>query len=358
MRLLFVTGGTGGHIYPALALAACAKQRYQNLELLFIGNDDRMEAQLIPEAGYAFRSLHTSGLCGNAFHKAKAIAQMFHARAQAIKILKEWKPDLVVGFGGYVSAPVILAAHKLHIPIMIHEQNSVAGAANQMVARYADGIVICYERLFEQFDKRKTRLLGNPRATSAAQVKFDAAYYRSLQLDGRKKLILVVMGSLGSSSINAIMCEALPNVHKDYQILFVTGKEHYEDVKKQIPKQDNIHVVDYVKTLEIMEKVDLIICRAGATTLAEITTLGVPSIVIHSHYVAHNHQYYNASVLANVNAAVMIEEKDLKADLLNEKISCIMGNAKLRAQMKEHAKSLGFPNASEDICDWFDEMKR
>ena len=152
MRVLFVTGGTGGHIYPALALAERIKQRYQNPDILFVGNDDRMEAQLVPSAGYAFRSLHTSGLSGNVLQKAKAILQMIHARRQSISILKQWKPDLVIGFGGYVSAPVILAAHTLHIPIMIHEQNSIAGAANQLVARFADGIVICYELLYEQFD--------------------------------------------------------------------------------------------------------------------------------------------------------------------------------------------------------------
>ena len=145
MKLLIATGGTGGHIYPALALAEAAKKRYSDLELLFIGNDDRMEATLIPQAGYAFRSLHTSGLVGNIVQKAEAIVQMVKAKHQAVQIIKEWQPDVVMGFGGYVSAPVILAAHSLHIPTLIHEQNSVAGASNKLAARYADGIVICYE---------------------------------------------------------------------------------------------------------------------------------------------------------------------------------------------------------------------
>lgn len=358
MKMLIVTGGTGGHIYPALALAEAAKARYQELELLFIGNDDRMEATLIPEASYAFQSLHTSGLTGSIAHKANAILQMVKAKRKATRIMKEFQPDIVIGFGGYVSAPVILAAHSLRIPTMIHEQNSVAGAANRLVARFVDGIVICYERLFEQFDRQKTRLLGNPRASSAMQVKFNEAYYRSLGLDLRKPLILVVMGSLGSTSINEIMCDALPNVNEAYQILFVTGKHNKDDVMKKLPKRANIHVVDYVRQLELMERVDLIICRAGATTAAEITALGTPAIIVPSPYVAHNHQFYNASVLADHKAAFMIEEADLNASKLNEKIELIMGNDALRAQMKEASKALGFPNASEDMLNWIDEMKR
>jgi len=358
MRLLIVTGGTGGHIYPALALAEAAKQRYSNLELLFIGNDDRMEATLIPAAGYAFQSLHTSGLSGTVTHKIKAVAQMLKATKQAKKMIREWKPDLVIGFGGYVSAPVIIAAHQLHIPTLIHEQNSIAGASNRFVSRYADGIIICYERLFEVFDKQKTRLLGNPRASSAKNAVFNEAYFQSLGLSKHKPLILVVMGSLGSTSINEIMCDALPKINQKYQILFVTGKNNKEDVLKHLPQQSNLHVVEYVSQLEIIQRVDLMICRAGATTAAEITVTGTPAIMIPSPYVAHNHQYYNASVLADHKAAFMIEEKDLNSDVLNDKIEQVMGNEALRIQMRKASKALGFPNAGEDILNWIDEMKR
>lgn len=358
MRLLIVTGGTGGHIYPALALAQAAKNRYQNAEILFIGNDNRMEATLIPEAGYQFRSLHTSGLCGSVLQKARAVVQMLKAKHQAAKMIKEWKPDIVIGFGGYVSAPVILAAHSLRIPTLIHEQNSIAGASNKLVARYVDGIIICYERLFETFGRKKTRLLGNPRASSALQVPFNKAYFQELGLSEKQPLILVVMGSLGSTSINEIMCEALPAVNQEYQILFVTGKNNKEAVMKRIPQQSNLHVVEYVRQLEIMEQVDLIICRAGATTAAEITVLGTPAIIIPSPYVAHNHQYYNANVLKEHKAAFMIEEKDLTKAKLIQQIDLIMKNPALQKQMRTAMKQLGFPNAGEDILDWIDEMKR
>lgn len=357
MRMLIATGGTGGHIYPAIALADAAKQHYQDVEVLFVGNDDRMEAKEIPAHGYAFRGLHACGLTGNVFNKAKALVLMAIAYRKALQIIDSYCPDIVIGFGGYVSAPMMLAAHKKNIPTMIHEQNSIVGVSNKMVAKKMDAIVICYDTCFREFGKERTRLLGNPRATNAVRTTFDELYYTSLGLSLKKPLILVVMGSLGSTSINEIMKDALPEISSNYQILFVTGKQNYKAMKQQV-KAPHIIVVDYVKQLDIMEKVDLIICRAGATTAAEITALGTPSILIPSPYVAHNHQFYNASVLVDEKAAYMIEEKDLTAATLKEKIDLIMEHKELQKSMKEHALALGKPNASEDILKWCDEMKR
>lgn len=357
MRLLIATGGTGGHIYPAIALADAAKKRYDDIDILFVGNDDRMEAKEVPAHGYQFKGLHASGLTDGIVNKMKALLLMAKAYRKALRIIEDFKPDIAIGFGGYVSAPVMLAAHKKHVKTMIHEQNSIVGVSNKMVANYMDAIVICYEKCFEEFGREKTRLLGNPRATNAVQVKFDEAYYRSLGLSMDKPLILVVMGSLGSSSINAIMKDVLPKIDNKYQILFVSGKNNYEEMKSVFP-QDNIKVVDYVKQLDIIAKVDLIICRAGATTAAEITALGTPSILIPSPYVAHNHQFYNASVLVEKKAAYMIEEKDLNATVLDEKIKLIMDHPAIKEEMHQHALALGKPNASSDILDWCDEMKR
>lgn len=358
MRMLIVTGGTGGHIYPALALADSAKKRYKNIEILFVGNDDRMEANLIPQMGYAFQALHACGLNGSIVHKAKAMVLMTRAYRKAFHIIDEFRPDVAIGFGGYVSAPVMLAAHRKNVKTLIHEQNSVLGIANKLVMKYVDGIVICYDRLFLELDRSKTRQLGNPRASSAVQVNFDQTYFTSLGLDIYKPLILVVMGSLGSTSINDMMCEALPKVNQGYQILMVSGKHNYETVCEKMPKQANIYVTEYVRQLDIMKHVDLLICRAGATTAAEITALGTPSILIPSPYVANNHQYYNAKVLVDKKAALMIEEKDLTATLLNKNIEFIMTNQILREEMKQNALALGFPHASEAILAWVDEMKR
>ncbi len=357
MKIMIATGGTGGHIYPALALAEGAKQRYgEKTEILFVGNDDRMEASLIPEKGYPFLPLHTSGLVGNIVDKAKAIALLMRAYRKAKTYIQTYQPQIVIGFGGYVSAPVILAAHHCGVPTMIHEQNSIIGKANQLVMKKADAIVCCYEKCLAEFDDRKTRLLGNPRATFAAQATFDEAYFRSLNLDPKRKTILIVMGSLGSSSVNDLMKNALGKIKEDCQILYVCGKNNPMD-PSVFANQPHIHVVDYVDQLAILSHIDLIVCRAGATTLAEITAIGVPAILVPSPYVAHNHQFYNASVLVEQGAAVMIEEKDLSVQTLHDAISCILHNPIRMEHMKVCSRRLGKPQACWDILDWCEQLE-
>lgn len=356
MKIIIATGGTGGHIYPALALADRAKNRYKDIDILFIGNDDRMEKTIIPEHGYTFKGLHTSGLTDGIFNKVKAIAQMLNAKKEAKKIIKEIKPDIVIGFGGYVSAPVLMAAQSLKIKTLIHEQNSIVGKANKVLANKVDGIVICYDKCKEELPKEKTRLLGNPRSTLAIEYPFNEEYYKTLALDEKKPTVLIVMGSLGSSSINTMMCDVLKGI-EDVNVIYVTGKNEYMRMKNKF-QQDNIKIVDYVDQLAILKKIDLIVCRAGATTAAEITALGVPSILIPSPYVANNHQFYNASVLVDKKAAFMIEEKDLNKDILYDKINTVISNKKLMQEMKKNAISISYPSASDDILDFVEEIVR
>ena len=276
---------------------------------------------------------------------------------KALKIVKDFKPDIAIGFGGYVSAPVMMAAHTRKVKTMLHEQNSIVGKANKLCMKFADAIVICYEKCFDECDRSKTRLLGNPRASIVKKHPFDQEYYNSLNLDPSKPLLLVVMGSLGSTSVNEAMIQALPEIDSKNQILFVCGRGNYETVSKAM-KRDNIKVVEYVDQLAILEKVDCIICRAGATTAAEITAFGIPSILIPSPYVANNHQFYNASVLVEKKCAFMIEEKDLNANTLFEKVSRILKNERLKNEMKKNARAAGFPNASDDMLDWIEELVR
>lgn len=357
MRILIATGGTGGHIYPALALADAARSRYEDCEILFVGNKNRMESKEIPQHGYRFIGLEASGLSGNILNKLKALGQMSTSYVKALKIVKDFKPDIAIGFGGYVSAPVMMAANTRKVKTMLHEQNSIVGKANKLCMKFADAIVICYEKCFDECDRSKTRLLGNPRASIVKKHPFDQEYYNSLNLDPSKPLLLVVMGSLGSTSVNEAMIQALPEIDSKNQILFVCGRGNYETVSKAM-KRDNIKVVEYVDQLAILEKVDCIICRAGATTAAEITAFGIPSILIPSPYVANNHQFYNASVLVEKKCAFMIEEKDLNANTLFEKVSRILKNERLKNEMKKNARAAGFPNASDDMLDWIEELVR
>lgn len=355
MRILIATGGTGGHIYPALALADAAKKRYKDCEILFVGNRNRMEATEIPARGYNFIGLDASGLVGGIIGKVKAITLMGLSYVKARKIVKDFKPDIAIGFGGYVSAPVIMAAHSYKVKVMIHEQNSIVGKANKLCMKFADAIVACYESILEECGPSKTRLLGNPRASVVNEKPFNQAYYDSFGLDPKRPLLLVVMGSLGSTTVNDAMIQALPELDKNNQIIFVCGRGNFEKVSKQM-NQENIKVVEYVDQLAIIEKVDCIICRAGATTAAEITAFGIPSVLVPSPYVANNHQFYNAQVLVDKKCSFMIEEKDLNAQNLLNKVSRILENTKLKEEMKENAKKAGFPNASKDILDWVDEL--
>ena len=348
MKICCVTGGTGGHIYPALALMDKWKQMHPDVDILFIGNDDRMEADLIPSYGYAFRSLHTSGLVGNVFSKLKAVGQLFLAYSKSKTYLKEFHPDLVIGFGGYVSAPVMLAATSLKIPTVMHEQNSIVGKSNKLVMNRVNRIITCYEKCEEVFPKEKIILLGNPRGTIAKEATFDEAYFTSMGLDVNKKTILIMMGSLGSSSVNDLMKEALKGVEGNLQFLYACGKNNASDLHL-FDGQDNIHVVDYVDTLRVYSHIDGLICRAGATTLAEVTALGIPSILIPSPYVAENHQYYNAKALVDKHAAYMVEEKDLNAKNLQKAIMELFGNEEEMKTVSMNATKLGKPNAAYDI---------
>lgn len=353
-----VTGGTGGHIYPALALADTIKRMEPDTYIWFFGNDNRMEAQLIPEKNYPFVPLHASGLVGNVLDKAKAVGLMMQAYQKAKKTLKENQPDVVIGFGGYVSAPVLLASRSLGIPAVIHEQNSIIGKSNKLVMNQTNLNIVCYQKAYEEFGKERTLFLGNPRATTAFESEADEDYFAKLGLDPDKKTILVMMGSLGSSSVNGKMTEALRGLDDSLQFIYVCGKDNEEDLHT-FDDLKNVKAVPYIDTLKIYKKLDGIICRAGATTLAEITAIGLPAILIPSPFVANNHQFYNATMLVEQGAADMIEEKDLNPKSLKAGIENLFLNSDRMKAMRSASSNMGKPNAAYDIAQaCFDLVER
>lgn len=357
MRVLIATGGTGGHIYPALSLAKALKEENETNEFCFIGSTNRMEATEIPQAGYAYRGIDVIGMNGSILAKLKSLWLMKMAEKECKNIIKEFKPDIVIGFGNYISVPVLLAAHNMHIPTMIHEQNSYAGKANKILARVADAIVGCYEENLEQFPKEKTRILGNPRASEAAKIVADKKIIRDLGFSEDKPFVVLVMGSLGSESVNNVLKEASKKMmNKPYQALIVTGKKGYDDFLKNASESENVKIVPYIDGLVTMALADLVIVRGGATTSAEITAMGIPSIIIPSPYVPNNHQVKNALALQNKNAAIMLEEKDCTVDSLIEKMDLILSDKDLQESMKKQAKQMGRPNASKDIIQWIHDL--
>ncbi len=354
MRVVIATGGTGGHIYPALALADALKKE-ESVDILFIGSKSRMESKVIEKHGYNFNGLDVIGTSGNILNKANSALLMLKALFSCVKILKNFKPDIVIGFGNYISVPVILAAKFLKIKTMIHEQNSVAGKANIMLSKHVDAIVGSYEENLKEFDNSKTRILGNPRASEAALVKKDEKLIKDLGLDINKRLVIIVMGSLGSTSVNEVLQEYCLNVNNsDYQTLIVTGENQYDDFK--FKGNDNIKVVAYIDGLNTMVNADLIVMRSGATTCAEVTALGKASITIPSPYVPNNHQYINAMTLQKSNATRVLLENSLNYVTLDNLINEIMHDDNIRNELSKNAYKISKVNATKDIIKWIKEL--
>lgn len=315
-----------------------------------------MEAQMIPEYGYEFIGMEMTGMNGSALDKARSAVSLLKAQKACRRMLKEDRPDLCIGFGNYISVPLIMAAHQLHIPTMIHEQNSFAGKANKMLARVADAIVGCYDSSLKQFPQEKTRILGNPEASAAAEREVAADACTAYGIDPSRPFILFMMGSLGSESVSRVIDQACPMLDPGFQVLIVTGKAN--EYTFIIGNRDRFHIVPYVDGVSMMKLAALSITRAGATTMAEISALGAATILIPSPYVPNNHQVYNAMELVRCNAAVMIEEKDLTPVSLAEEINRLMADSDRRAQMGARAKAAGRTDAADRMIDWMEEIAR
>lgn len=349
MRIVVSAGGTGGHIYPALAIIQKIKEYEPNSEFLYIGTHNRMEKDIIPKYGIPFETIEIYGINRkNILKNVKTLKCFIEAKKKCKKLLKEFKPDAVIGVGGYVTGPVISSAHKLGIKTFIHEQNSIPGKANLYLSRFVDNIFISFKSSGKYFPDYKTIYTGNPCSEKALECK--AIDKRELKLNPNKKLVLFVMGSLGSSKVNDILYKTMNLLEKkNYEILFVTGKDSYEEMsKKSYPS--NVKVVPYVEEMtRVMKVTDLIVSRAGASTLSEIIALQIPSILIPSPYVPNNHQYMNALDLTNKDAALMLEEKNLKSETLVTMMDQILEDPTKVKNMKEQLKELQVKDSATKI---------
>ena len=358
MRVIVGAGGTGGHLYPALALVEYIKEKEPDSEFLFVGTKDRLESTVVPKQGYNYVGLNVQGLVGNPIKKGIAMAIFVKSIFTAKKIVKKFNPDIVIGFGGYPSASVVEAASRLGYKTMIHEQNSIIGLTNKILIKNVDKIVCCYDKAYENFPKDKTYKLGNPRASVIASIKPDDIF-KKYHLNKNLPLVTIVMGSLGSKSVNEMMLKSLKTFEqKNYQVLYVTGKPYFEEMKTKLGKLNkNIKLVPYIDDMpSVLKNTTLVVSRAGASTLAEITAVGIPAILIPSPYVAANHQEYNARELADRNAAMMILEENLNSKDFVEKVDYILENKIVQESMQKSAKALGKPNACRDIYKLIKEM--
>lgn len=354
MKICIVTGGSGGHIFPAITYADYVKNN-TNHEIFFIGNDHIMESRIVPEAGYDFYPIHNEGLQGSLLDKIKAMFSQFGAVFQARKHLINLQPDLVFSFGGYVSVPVGLAAKSLKIPLVIHEQNAYPGKANKLLAKGSKAVITCYPESFS--DMKQTHYLGNPRASLSLETIDSKAEFERL---GLKDLptVLIVMGSQGSSAMNPVFEDVVHNfTSKDYQIIIATGPYHIEDFKNKFPQlPKNIILSGFVDQKALLPKLDLIVARAGASTIAEIQSFGVPSILIPSPHVAYNHQYFNAKSLLDKEACVLLAEENLVGKKLLSEIEKLMKNDEKRQSLALHVKQMAKPKAVSDIHEVIEEV--
>ena len=349
MRVIISAGGTGGHIYPALAIINKIKEHEPKSEFLYIGTHNRMEKDIVPKFGIPFKSVEIYGFNRhNLFKNFKTIKCLINAKKECLKIIKEFNPDIVIGVGGYVTVPVIYSAHKLKVKTFIHEQNSVSGRANIFLSKYADLIGVSFKSSMKDFDKEKVIFTGNPCGEDA--IKKSVIPKSKFNLTEGKKLVLIVMGSLGASKVNEFLTSTMPLFNnKDYEILYVTGNNDYDKIiKNKFPS--NVKVVPYIDSITgIMKKTDLMVTRAGASTLSEIIALDIPSILIPSPYVPNNHQYKNALDLVNQESAILIEEKDLDGDILVRTIDSIINDNEKLNNMKKNLKTLKVDNSAEII---------
>lgn len=356
MKVVISAGGTGGHIYPALAIINKIKKEEPKSEFLYIGTHNRMEKDIIPDLGIKYVPIEVTGFKRKlTLDNVKTLINFLKARGQCKKIIADFDPDVVIGCGGYVTAPVIYAASKLGKKTFIHEQNSVVGLSNKYLAKYADKIGVSFESTLSEFSQDKVVFTGNPcseKALSSKKIEVD-----KFGLDKNKKTVLIVMGSLGSKTINEKIMSFIETFrNKDYQVLFVTGEAYYEKVKNRI-LPSNVVIKPFIKDLSsVMKSVDLVVSRSGASTISELSVLGIPTIFIPSPYVTNNHQYKNAMDLVEKKAALIIEENEFTKDKLINSIDKILNNEEKYNEMKNNMISAGIKNSSTLIYDNLKEM--
>ncbi len=345
MKFIIVAGGTGGHIFPALSLVEKIMENKNN-EVLYIGTTDRMESEIVPSKGIPYKGINVHGIKKNVIKDFRNIFDILSSIKECKSIIKEYKPDAVVAFGGYVTFPVVLAAHKLRIPVFLHEQNVIPGKTNKVLSKFSKKIFISFKESEKYFKQGKTIYSGNPCLERAKTMKKHDK--TELGFTKNKKLILIVMGSEGSTAMNEILLDYLRGFNEeDKEILFITGKRQYSDLNNNLKVSSSVKMVPFYDDLPgLMKSADLIISRAGASTISEIIGTSIPSIIIPSPYVANNHQYYNAVSLQNEGVSVMIEQSNFSKELLESTVSDILDNKEKNKELKNKLEFMEKPNSS------------
>ncbi|MDR0687005.1 MAG: undecaprenyldiphospho-muramoylpentapeptide beta-N-acetylglucosaminyltransferase [Dysgonamonadaceae bacterium] len=354
-KIIITGGGTGGHIFPAIAIAGAIKKRNPNTEILFVGAEGRMETELVPKAGYNIRELPIAGFDRrNILRNFATVVKLLRSIYLAGKIVKEFRPDVVVGVGGYASAPTVKAAGAMNVPVVIQEQNSHAGLTNRTLAKYATTICVAYEGMEKFFPADKTVFTGNPVRELTPTTEKRREGYRFFGLDPDMKTVLLIGGSLGAKTLNTCMAEALPGLHDgSVQFLWQSGKTYHHYSLQSLERYPvrSVHPVDFISRMDLAFSVaDLVISRAGAGAIAELCIAGKPVILVPSPNVAEDHQTKNALALANRNAAILIPDSDAANSLIPLAMEIVHNRERLE-ELSTNIRRLAVPDAANRIVD-------
>lgn len=353
LKFIVSGGGTGGHIYPAIAIANELKSRFPEAEFLFVGASDKMEMQKVPQAGYKIEGLWIAGLqrkltLQNMLFPFKLMSSLWKSR----KIIRKFKPDVVIGTGGFASGPLLQAANSMNIPTVIQEQNSYPGITNKLLSKKANAICVAYENLERFFPKDKIVFTGNPVRQDLLDVTSKKTEgIAHFNLDSTKKTLLILGGSLGARRVNQLIAKELDFLLANgVQIFWQCGKLYY-DKYQHFNERENVQVVAYIDRMDLIyAAADVVISRAGASSVSELCLVGKPTIFIPSPNVAEDHQTKNAKAIADKNGAVLLRESELDEQFENT-FSKLLSDENWQKELSQNIKKLAKPNATKDIVE-------
>ncbi|MEM7550142.1 MAG: undecaprenyldiphospho-muramoylpentapeptide beta-N-acetylglucosaminyltransferase [Bacteroidota bacterium] len=353
-KAIFSGGGTGGHIYPAIAVASELRSRFPDVDILFVGAKGKMEMQKVPDAGYKIIGLDIAGIqrrltIKNLLVPFKLLASLFRAK----KVLKDFKPDVVAGFGGYASGPLLRQAVKKNIPALLQEQNSYAGLTNKILAGNAEKVCVAYDGMEKYFPSEKIVKTGNPVRKDILDLSSKREEALShFKLDPNKETLLILGGSLGARTINNSVLAHIETLKKsDIQVLWQTGKFYFQEMLDKTSDKDlqNIKILEFIKEMDLAyAAADIIISRAGALSISELCLVGKPVVFIPSPNVAEDHQTMNAKALTEKDAAIMIRDSEAEEQMIPKTLD-LLQNDEEKNQMAQNIKKEGMPNATENI---------
>ena len=359
-RVIISGGGTGGHIFPALSIADEIRRRFPKCDIQFVGAKGRAEAKRVPAAGYPIHLLPVRGLSsGGGLKRLFSIipftTQLYKSTKQAQDFVYHFDPQIVVGVGGYASAPTLIAANNFGIPVVVQEQNSYAGKANKLVAKKAKCVCTAYPHMRRFFpDTPEIVLTGNPIRHSLMETERKSrAAYATFDLVPDKKTLLILGGSLGAGSINKSILESLSQLayREDMQVIWQCGQSHYAALENQVRDFDSVHLMPFISEMDHAYSIaDLVISRAGAGTISELTALGLPMILVPSPNVAEDHQTHNAQSLVDRGAALLVPDAKALTDLVPTALD-LLSHPEQCERMAAAAKELGLPDATQRIVD-------